>query len=58
MEDLKKLILVTVCVPYLKEEDLNFIKNSNTDKEVEVRHHILALVVIHSVVKLDIQQLW
>ena len=58
MEELEKIWSWSQCVPDLKEEDLNFIKNSNTHKEVEVRHHIFALVVLHCVVQLHIQHLW
>ena len=39
----KNLVLVTMCVPDQKEEDLHFIKNSNTHKEVEVQQEYLLL---------------
>ena len=54
----KNLVLVTVCVPDLRKEDLHFIKYSNTDKEVQVGYYIFALVVLYCVVKLYIEHLW
>ena len=54
----KYLILVTVCVTNFEEKNLDFIKNTTTDKKEQVRHDILALVVFACVVKLHIQDSW
>jgi len=46
-----------VCVANLKKEYMDFVKNSNTDKEVQIGHNILAFVVLDCVVELNVQDL-